>query len=233
MTRIGSSFWGLMRSKIRQGAEKNKGRGKPRPSFHEPVVRNAPSRPECRPRTPNGKSADPAPKHGTAFRRTESPPCEPDGRKNRTRNRKSRPGSTGRLLSDDSDGTGESVLFYFSKLPRRESFRHTHRPAAFEHHVINGPLLPETFHVGQRTEDRLGIDAVSERAGSPRASPHIRDFAAKVPQETPVGNAPDPGQRRTGFGHRPFPDAPDILCPERRTENRHDTSRNRIRFFIV
>lgn len=170
-----------MRSKIRQGAEKNKGRGKPRPSFHEPVVRNAPSRPECRPRTPNGKSADPAPKHGTAFRRTESPPCEPDGRKNRTRNRKSRPGSTGRLLSDDSDGTGESVLFYFSKLPRRESFRHTHRPAAFERYVINGPLLPETFHVGQRPEDLLGIDAVFERAGSPRASPHIREF---LPQRT-------------------------------------------------
>lgn len=175
-----------MRSKIRQGAEKNKGRGKPRPSFHEPVVRNAPSRPECRPRTPNGKSADPAPKHGTAFRRTESPPCEPDSRKNRTRNRKSRPGSTGRLLSDDSDGTGESVLFYFSKLPRRESFRHTHRPAAFEHHVINGPLLPETFHVGQRTEDLLGIDAVFERAGSPPAP--VRT-SANFCRKGPTGNA--------------------------------------------
>ena len=213
-----------MRSKIRQGAEKNKERGRPRPSFHEPAVRNAPSRPECCPHTPNGKSADPAPKHGTAFRRTGSPPCEPDGRKNRTRNRESRPGSTGRLFTDDSDGIGESVLFYFSKLPRRESFRRVCLGYA--------PFCrPRTSRYKRPASSRN----VSCRATCrlPRQSAHPRIFAAKVPQETPVGNAPAPGQHHAGFGHRPFPDAPDILCPERRTENRHDTSRNRIRFFIV
>lgn len=226
-----------MRSKIRQGAEKNKGRGRPRPSFHEPVVRNAPSRPECRPRTPNGKSADPAPKHGTAFRRTESPPCEPDGRKNRTRNRKSRPGSTGRLLSDDSDGTGESVLFYFSKLPRRESFRRVYLGYA--------PFCrPRTSRYKRPASSRNVSCRATYRGSSryrsrfrtcrpPHQSAHPRIFAAKVPQETPDGNALALYQRRAGFGHRPFLYAPDILCPERRTENRHDTSRNRIRFFIV
>lgn len=208
-----------MRSKIRQGAEKNKERGRPRPSFHEPVVRNAPSRPECRPRTPNGKSADPAPKHGTAFRRTESPPCEPDGRKNRTRNRKSRPGSTGRLFSDDSDEIGESVLFF-----------QTSPTGIFPAYASPGRFRTLRY---KRPASSRNVSCRATCRFPPRQSAHPRIFAAKVPQETPVGNAPDPGQHHAGFGHRPFPDAPDILCPERRTENRHDTSRNRIRFFIV
>lgn len=221
-----------MRSKIRQGAEKNKERGRPRPSFHEPVVRNAPSRPECRPRTPNGKSADPAPKQGTAFRRTESPPCEPDGRKNRTRNRKSRPESTGRLLSDDSDGIGESVLFFQTSptgifpayaLPGRFRTSHYKRPASSRNVSCRA-----TYRGSSRYRRRFRTCRFP-----PRQSAHPRIFAAKVPQETPDGNAPDPGQHHAGFGHRPFPYAPDILRPERRTENRHDTSRNRIRFFIV
>lgn len=62
---------------------------------------------------------------------------------------------------------------------------------------------------------------------------HIQIFVVKDPQEVPVGNEFDLGRFRAGFGHRPFPYAPDILRTERRTENRHDTVRNKIGFFIV